>query len=90
MPNWSHQKIKEGPLNAAYRTASLGGRQDAHFLSLIGEVRFSNGARYDKDFTPGNCFESADALALYHFDEGDVLKDSSGNRHHDKIVAPSG
>ena len=55
----------------------------------ITEVRISKVARYDKDFTPAKRFEpDADTLALYHFDEGsgDVLKDSSGNGHHGKIV----
>src|ERR1019366_7642082 len=56
---------------------------------IMDEVRFSKVARYDKDFTPAKRFEpDADTLALYHFDEGagDVLKDSSGNGHHGKIV----
>ncbi len=56
---------------------------------IIDEVRISNIARYDKDFTPTKRF-SADknTLALYHFDEGTgtVLKDSSGNGHDGKIV----
>src|SRR5207249_5143700 len=59
------------------------------WLGLIDEVRISQTARYDKDFTPAKRFEpDADTLALYHFDEGsgDVLKDSSGNNHHGKIV----
>ncbi len=56
---------------------------------LFGEVRISNSARYDKDFTPVRRFETdAHTLGLYHFDEGQgaVLKDSSGNGHHGKIV----
>ncbi len=59
------------------------------FEGAIREVRFSKTARYDRDFTPRNRFESdPDTLALYHFDEGqgDVLNDSSGNNHHGKIV----
>ena len=59
------------------------------FKGTIDEVRVSKVARYDKDFTPAKRFEpDADTLALYHFDEGagDVLKDSSGNGHHGKIV----
>ncbi len=59
------------------------------FSGQIQEVRLSKTARYDKDFTPAQRFEpDADTLALYHFDEGsgDVLKDSSGNGHHGKIV----
>src|SRR2546426_422563 len=59
------------------------------FTGRIDEVRISKVARYDKDFTPAKRFEpDADTLALYHFDEGagDVLNDSSGNKHHGKIV----
>ncbi len=59
------------------------------FHGIIDEVRISNVARYDQDFTPARRFENDDqTLALYHFDEakGDVLKDSSGNGHHGKIV----
>ncbi len=60
-----------------------------HFHGIIDEVRISNIARYDKDFTPAKRFEAdKNTLALYHFDSGsgDVLKDSSGNGHHGKIV----
>ncbi|MGI8977760.1 MAG: protein kinase domain-containing protein [Pirellulaceae bacterium] len=59
------------------------------FHGVIDEVRISNVARYDKDFTPKTRFETdKDTLALYHFDEGqgDVLKDSSGRNHHGTIV----
>jgi serine/threonine protein kinase/formylglycine-generating enzyme required for sulfatase activity len=59
------------------------------FEGFLEEVRVSKASRYDKDFTPAKRFETdADTLALYHFDEGsgDVLKDSSGNNHHGKIV----
>jgi serine/threonine protein kinase len=60
-----------------------------YFPGLVDEVRFSKIARYTEDFTPKVRLESdEDTLALYHFDEGhgDVLKDSSGNGHHGKIV----
>ncbi len=60
------------------------------FGDEIDEVRISKVARYAKDFTPKVRFEpDADTLALYHFDEGrgEVLKDSSGNKHHGQIVA---
>jgi hypothetical protein len=56
---------------------------------LIHQVRISTVSRYDKDFTPARRFEAdAQTLALYHFDEGtgDVLKDSSGNGYHGKII----
>ncbi len=59
------------------------------FAGQIDEVRISNIARYTNDFKPAARFEPDEhTLALYHFDEGagDVLKDSSGNGHHGKIV----
>ena len=59
------------------------------FDGLIDEVRISKGVRYNENFTPAPRFEAdADTLAVYHFDEGqgDILKDSSGNNHHGKIV----
>jgi hypothetical protein len=61
----------------------------AVYRGLIHQVRMSTVARYDKDFTPARRFErDGDTLGLYHFDEGqgDVLKDSSANGHHGKIV----
>lgn len=63
------------------------GRQ--YLYGQIREVRASKSVRYTKDFTPATRFENdADTLALYHFDEGkgDLLKDSSGNGHHGKII----
>lgn len=62
---------------------------DSGFHGKVDEVRISNIARYSKDFTPENHFETDEhTMALYHFDEGsgDVLKDSSGNGHDGKIV----
>jgi len=59
------------------------------FFGIIDEVRVSKVARYNKGFTPARRFEpDADTIALYHFDEGqgDILKDSSGNNHHGKII----
>ncbi len=59
------------------------------FQGVLDEVRISKVARYDKDFRPDVRFTpDKDTLALYHFDEGqgDVLKDSSGNKHYGKIV----
>jgi hypothetical protein len=68
---------------------SLDGPPPFNFYSgVIDEVRISNIARYDKDFTPQKRFEpDKHTLALYHFDEGqgDVLVDSSGHGHHGKI-----
>jgi len=72
--------------------AILEGKDPFVFGKIAGdfaEVRVSKVARYDKDLVPQSRFETdADTLALYHFDEGsgDVLKDSSGNNHHGKIV----
>jgi formylglycine-generating enzyme required for sulfatase activity len=60
-----------------------------HFTGRIDEARVSQTARYERSFTPPETFGSdADTLALYRFDEGagDVLRDSSGNNHHGKIV----
>ena len=68
---------------------SLGNWKIGGAEGVIDEVRISKVARYDKDFTPAKRFEpDKDTIALYHFDEGtgDVLKDSSGNNHHGKIV----
>ena len=62
---------------------------DEYFVGAMREVRISNVARYDRDFTPARRFRAdSNTTVLYHFDEGqgDVLKDSSGNGHHGKIV----
>jgi hypothetical protein len=60
------------------------------FYGLIDELRVSKVARYKADFTPPTSrFEpDADTLGLYHFDAaaGDVLTDSSGNKHDGKII----
>ena len=63
--------------------------REGFFDGIITEIRISRVARYDRDFLPAKRFESdADTLALYHGDEGsgNLLKDSSGNGHHGKIV----
>jgi hypothetical protein len=59
------------------------------FHGRVDFVRISNVARYAADFTPPTRIEpDKNTLALYRFEEGqgDVLKDSSGNGHHGKIV----
>ena len=80
--------IKNSPL--AFGIGATPGKANIEFFhGTIDEVRISKSVRFDKDFTPTNRFETdANTLALYHFDEGggDVLKDSSGNAHHAKIV----
>ena len=74
----------------ANATRDLKARPESFFQGTIDEMRISNVARYTEGFTPQDRFETDEhTLALYHFDEGtgDVLKDSSGNNHHGKIVA---
>ena len=59
------------------------------YNGIIDELRISKFARYTADYTPQLRLEADEhTLALYHFDEGagDVLADSSGNKHHGKIV----
>ncbi|MDX1946545.1 MAG: LamG-like jellyroll fold domain-containing protein, partial [Pirellulaceae bacterium] len=83
--------VQSRPINAANLKAvdtsvvQLG----REFQGRLDEIRISRIARYGEDFPPPTRFHSdADTLALYHFDEGagDVLRDSSGNNHHGKIV----
>ena len=60
-----------------------------HFDGWMDAVHISRVARYSAEFTPPTTFTpDKDTVALYRFDEGqgDVLKDSSGNKHHGKIV----
>ncbi len=78
----------QGPLLIGLRSDETGKLLEG-FAGRIDEVRISRSARYDNDFSPGGRFPTdADTLALYHFDQGtgDVLKDSSGNNSHGKIV----
>jgi WD40 repeat protein/serine/threonine protein kinase len=81
---------KKSKLDSRRLMSRFGAEHGGFFFSgVIWETRIAKAARYDKDFTPQKRYESdADTLALYHFDEGqgDVLKDSSGNGHHGKIV----
>jgi hypothetical protein len=59
------------------------------FIGTIDEIRVSKVARYDRDFTSAKRFEpDADTVALYHCDEGsgDMLKDSSQNGYHGKVI----
>ena len=60
-----------------------------HYAGQIDEVRLSRVGRYAGNFQPAERFAAdPDTMALYHFDEGAgrVLKDSSGNNLHGKIV----
>ena len=64
-------------------------RNDSYFHGTIDELRISKTARYTSNFSPVQRHEGDElTMALYHFDEGsgDVLKDSSSNGHHGKIV----
>ncbi len=59
------------------------------FRGTIEQVRVSKGVRTALPGVPaGRLPKDKTTLALYHFDEGrgSVLKDSSGNNHHGKIV----
>lgn len=52
------------------------------------ELRVSNTARYDSDFTPQKRFSpDENTIALYHFDQGsgNTLRDYSGNGYHGVI-----
>jgi len=68
---------------------STGEYDSPHASGEIRGLRISRVTRYKAEFVPPNDLSSdTNTLALYHFDEGsgDVLKDSSGNDHHGKIV----
>ena len=59
------------------------------FRGLMHAVRISSVARYSGPFKPPASFEpDQKTVVLYRFDEGsgDVLKDSSGNGQHGKIL----
>lgn len=69
-----------------------GGLPGREFDGLVDEVRISNIARYDSDFTPQLRFEpDENTLGLYHFDEGagSTLTDSSGHARHGTISHPN-
>jgi serine/threonine protein kinase len=62
---------------------------DSPLKVVVQEVRLSDVARYSEDFISPRRLEADEhTLVLYHFEEGegDVLKDSSGNGRHGKIV----
>ena len=72
-----------------FEVLHLGKRAQFPDSGVMDEFRLSKVARYTDDFRPPQRFEAdAHTVVLYHFDEGqgDVLKDSSGNNHHGKIV----
>jgi predicted Ser/Thr protein kinase len=62
-----------------------------HGEVIVEELRVSKVARYEKEFAPAARHErDKDTLALFHGDEGegDVLKDSSGNKKNGTITNP--
>ena len=80
------ESVKPGRVPVTLGGNSGGG---STFLGRMAEVRISKIARYDNDFPPAKRFDpDKDTIALYRFDEGkgNVLKDSSGNGHHGKII----
>ena len=81
---------RSGP-QAAPRSAPLEiGGNNANIR--LDEIRISKSVRYTNDFPPPPKFEpDAVTLALYHCDEGagDVLKDSSHEKHDGKIIRPN-
>jgi hypothetical protein len=85
---WRHGQFKICGLDHQWKGTDYP-RYYNNFVGMIDETRISNIARYDEEFTPQRRFEPDEhTQALYHFDEGegDVLRDSSGNDHHGKIV----
>jgi hypothetical protein len=74
---WKDQALDNSPTRQCF------------FRGTLHALRVSNKARYQANFTPEAHFQRDDAtVALYQFEEGsgDGLKDSSGNKHHGKIV----
>jgi serine/threonine protein kinase len=62
------------------------------FRGHIDQVRISNVARYEMDFSPpDHLTPDEETLALYYCDDGqgDALTDSSGKNHHGKITGAS-
>jgi hypothetical protein len=90
IPRYDRRRFSGTQLAPRQRETS---RERAHrgyeWAGKIYEVRISNIARYSTDHDASAPL-TADGrtIALYRFDEGcgDVLNDSSGNRHHGKIV----
>eukprot|EP00913_Durusdinium_trenchii_P028382 g26610.t1 len=84
-----YERFLNFAIGATLRNSGKATSYPGSFQGIIDEVRISNVARYTKNFTPEKRFKNdKHTLALYHFDEGSgtVLKDSSGNGHHGKIV----
>jgi serine/threonine protein kinase len=75
-------------VNAGPNTWNLGGGDLDPFEGVLSEVRISQTARYQSDFTPPQRIETDEqTLALYQCDEGQgkTVPDSSGHGHHAKL-----
>lgn len=84
----AHREDSDESVSAAPNTWNLGGGTDDPFEGVISEVRISQTARYQGDFTPPPRHETDEqTLALYHCDEGEpkTVPDSSGHGHHAKL-----
>jgi len=87
----SSSGLSRSPKNAVLGVQEItkDGTLKSPFAGLIDAVRISHTARYTQAFQPeANLAADGDTTALYRFDEGqgEVLKDSSGNEHHGRIV----
>lgn len=75
-------------ISARANTWNLGGGDLDPFEGILAEVRISQTARYQGDFTPPlRCETDEQTLALYHCDDGHgkIISDSSGHGHHAKL-----
>jgi hypothetical protein len=86
---WRHGELGDAPA-ASKQPFMIGGHRTlkGYFQGTIDEIRFSNVARYAKNFTPAKRLEAdKDTMALYHCDEGKgkVLTDASGSNRNGKI-----
>ena len=84
----AHGEDSDESVSAASNIWNLGGGTDDPFEGAISEVRISQTARYQGDFTPPPRHETDEqTLALYHCDEGEpkTAPDSSGHGHHAKL-----
>ena len=80
----ARRTIEPVPLVDATLDANCGRR----LRGQVDELRISQTARYQQDFAPPPRFEPDEhTVALYHCDEagGDLLIDSSANKHHGKV-----
>jgi serine/threonine protein kinase len=84
----AHRDDSDTSISAAPNNWNLGGGTLDPFEGVLSEVRISQTARYQGDFTPPLRHETdAQTLALYHCDEGEpkTVPDSSGHRRDAKL-----